>query len=1026
MLDNHAPRGAKYYLKYWLLYSVLFAVVTAGVFLVLILQGRSFVWYSDAVSQYVPRAAYFGTKTREVLAGFLEGDFSIPTYDFTLGMGNTIPLHFEPLYWVFLLFDASQAELAYGVVLLLRFYFAGLSMSVFLFYFRNGWTAALIGSFSYIYCGYGLWACMRHAHFLYGLIMLPLCILALEELYRHKRWYLCTLVVWIHLWCGYYFLYINTLATAVYFLLRFFHDKEHRTFREFWKKLGMIAGSYLLGVAIGNGTLIDSFASYLTSGRTEAVDYGSSANFLFYGWKWPLSFFRDFLTAGRGPGNWLRLGYIPLIYVGLVVLFLRKGRKLLKSTVLTGTVFLMIPAVACVFSGFSNINNRWSYVYSFALSAALAFVIKDIRELTKKERRIVVLASLPFLVLFAAEVLFSHGKNRYIALVSGVVLVLTLVVVLLFCPADELADSSENAAGGSSGGPAGFSGNAAGGSSGGPAGFFGNAAGVFSGNMEAQQERLQSRRLRRWRIPGTDRLAGGALVALTVVSLWCYGLETFAPRMENYASEFPKAGTVVEGITQMPLAALEDVEDDSFYRAATKKVNRKIQGAAQFLDYNGTVWYSSTTSRIMQDYYLQMGVSTWSGVRLKGFDGRTFLDTLACVKYYALDKETEYDLPYGYKKVLETEKNGKTYEVFENEMALPIGYTYDTVISEEELLAYEVPERQEVLMQAASLESAAGTQAESADTSDIKGASDAGAQAESADTVNIKGASDAGAQAESADMSDIKGARSASAQAESADTADIKSADGAVQITGQMAEITGETCENVTVGDGVLTIQYKKGEEATLTLDYSGTENSEVYLYIRGLQYEDGYSASFEYECGKYSNTYSLHGVENPYYSGQKDYLFNLGYHEEADGTCRITFTEGKSLRFDDIQIYCQPMDNMKDYTDALKENVLENVEIQTNCVKGDISLEEEKLLVLSIPYQNGWTAYVDGQKTEIEKANLMYMGIWLEPGGHTIELRYRMPGMRIGVGVSIAAFLIFILLLLKARRRRQVSEGSV
>lgn len=941
-MQNHTSRGAKYYLKYWLLYSVLFAVVTAGVFLVLIVQGKSFVWYSDAVSQYVPRAAYFGTKTREVLAGFLAGDFSIPTYDFTLGMGNTIPLHFEPLYWLFLLFGSADAELAYSVVLLVRFYVAGLSMSAFLLYFKNGWSASLIGSFSYIYCGYGLWACMRHAHFVYGLIMLPLCILAVEELYQNKRWYLCTLVVWIHLWCGYYFLYINTIAAGVYFLIRFFGNRQRCTLREFGKLFGMIIGSYLLGALIGNGTLVDSFASYLTSGRTEAVEYGSSANFLFYGWKWPVNFFRDFLTAGRGPGNWLRLGYIPLIYIGLVVLFLRRGRKTIKASVITGTVFCMIPAVAFVFSGFSNINNRWSYVYSFALSAALAFVIKDILELKKKERLIVAALSLPFLALFAAEVLFAYINNRYIALVSGIVMVLTLAVLFFL-----------------------------------------------------------------WRKPERTRFADGALVALTIVSLWCYGLETYDSRMGDYVSEFPKRGTVVSSIIKMPLAALEDVEDDTFYRAATKKVNRKIQGAAQFLDYNGTVWYSSTTSKIMQDFYLQMGVSTWSGVRLLGFDCRAFLDTLACVKYFALPKDTGYDLPYGYTKVLETEKDGKTYEVFENEMALPIGYTYDTVISEDELLSYEVPERQEILMQAAALESA-GSSAQT----------DAPANAQTDMQTNAQTYVPANAQ------TDMQANAQTDMQAEeAAEDERTSAAGGEIQLTGQAAEITGQICENVTVGDSALTIQYKEGEESALTLNYSGTTNSEVYLYIRGLRYEEGYSAAFGYECGEWGATYSLHGVENPYYSGQKDYLFNLGYHEEADGTCRITFTEGKKLKFDEIRIYCQPMENMKAYTDHLKENVLENVEILKNCVKGDISLQENKLLVFSIPYQNGWTAYVDGQETAIEKANLMYMGIWLEPGEHTIELRYRMPGMRFGVCVSVAAFLIFIMGLVIRRKRKNAAQ---
>lgn len=154
--------------------------------------------------------------------------------------------------------------------------------------------------------------------------------------------------------------------------------------------------------------------------------------------------------------------------------------------------------------------------------------------------------------------------------------------------------------------------------------------------------------------------------------------------------------------------------------------------------------------------------------------------------------------------------------------------------------------------------------------------------------------------------------------------------------------------------------------------------------------------------------------------------MFNLGYHKEAAGECKITFSDKDTLKFDDIQIFCQPMGNMSSYTDHLKENSLENVEVLTNCVRGTISLEERKLLVFSVPYQNGWTAYVDGQETEIQKANLMYMGIWLEPGEHTIELRYRMPGMRIGVCVSVIAFAVFLFLLLAARRRRRACKAAM
>ena len=185
--------------EYLLWYSLLFALVSAGVFCWFLKNHRSFCWTVDAVSQYIPKVHYFITSMKEMLRNVLDGELAFRMYDFHIGMGDSVPLHTEPIYWLYLLFDESHVEIAYGILILLRFYLAGLSFSGFLWYFQYSRWQSLIGSMVYVFSGYGLYAGMRHSHFIIPMITLPLLLLAMEEIYRKKRWYLCgfKFMVWI-------------------------------------------------------------------------------------------------------------------------------------------------------------------------------------------------------------------------------------------------------------------------------------------------------------------------------------------------------------------------------------------------------------------------------------------------------------------------------------------------------------------------------------------------------------------------------------------------------------------------------------------------------------------------------------------------------------------------------------------------------------------------------------------------------------------------------------------------------------
>lgn len=58
--------------------------------------------------------------------------------------------------------------------------------------------------------------------------------------------------------------------------------------------------------------------------------------------------------------------------------------------------------------------------------------------------------------------------------------------------------------------------------------------------------------------------------------------------------------------------------------------------------------------------------------------------------------------------------------------------------------------------------------------------------------------------------------------------------------------------------------------------------------------------------------------------------------------------------------------------------------------------------MCLTIPFDKGWKAIVDGKETELMQADIMYMMLPLEEGEHEIELCYSNPFINIGMVLSV------------------------
>jgi uncharacterized membrane protein YfhO len=89
-------------------------------------------------------------------------------------------------------------------------------------------------------------------------------------------------------------------------------------------------------------------------------------------------------------------------------------------------------------------------------------------------------------------------------------------------------------------------------------------------------------------------------------------------------------------------------------------------------------------------------------------------------------------------------------------------------------------------------------------------------------------------------------------------------------------------------------------------------------------------------------------------------------------------------------------------------------------------TLPKENLVFFSVPYDNGWTAYVDGVKTEIVTADFGMMAVDVPAGTHAIEFRFVPYGFRFACVISLVCAVWCVLWFAAGRmRRRRGRDGK-
>lgn len=457
----------------------------------------------------------------------------------------------------------------------------------------------------------------------------------------------------------------------------------------------------------------------------------------------------------------------------------------------------------------------------------------------------------------------------------------------------------------------------------------------------------------------------GVLTLVTVYTVMLNVSSSLLPGGGGYATQFVASGEVYDTMSgQMDEALSTKTLSEDDSFYRIDQDSPRYNQGGAMDFYSTNTYYSVIPSSI-SEYFADVCLSSQNHTYcIRNLDERSVLMSLAAVKYYVTANESR--IPYGFEAVesVESEDGGSTVTVYENRNALPLGYTYTSYVTQEEYEAMTPLERQQVMLESAVI---------------------------SGDTDLLTHDEDT--------------------------------------YTETRTEVTVKSCDDLVLDQEALTISAKEG--GSVTLEFQGEANCETYLVITGLEYASkSSSGTCDISCKAKgsSETLTLRGQSQSYYFETDAAVFHLGYSEESQSSCTVTFNDAVEAVYEDIYVVCVPMDEMDSQVDALREVVLENVEEDGDRITGTISLENSRLLTFSIPYAEGWSVYVNGQEAELLQVDVMYCGVLLEPGEYEIELRYEQPGASTGMlisAVAVIAILPVALVTGAVKRRRRPAKAK-
>lgn len=886
-------------------YTLLFVIIFSVAYSSFCFSGKSFFRSFDGLDQHYLYFVYVGKWLREIARGLITtGQLVIPMWNTGIGFGGdpitTMGAYLgDPFNWISVIIRPEYAEDAFNAMIVARFYFAGLTFAL---YCRNhGATlfSSLCGSISYAFSGCMLVA-FTESFFVTPMVLFPLLLLGVDRLFQRASPMLLMVASGLFFLSYFYFAYMACLLLVPYSICCYLKYSPKKGVSVFVLWVLKVLGCIIVGAMAAGALLLPIVHVMLGADRLGLDRYVP----LLYNFSYYPAFLSGFISVEYlSPDAYIGFGCVGLL--ALVLLFSRKGNVYAKAAFIGLTVCALLPFAGHVLNGFGYVANRWIWAYAACVSfiimrMAPAFVNMSAREVKTYAVVVGVLSVLFYLI--------PNTRNMTTAICMGMAMI--LAIVLLVWKAD-----------------------------------------MFNGTSQGKEA---------W------------LLAILAISVCLPPQLVFAKDSMQMSSEV-EHGTAWKSVFEgAPAVTVGGVSDDGLWRYDLASVFR-VRNSSDVVGQNSFDFYISIYNGNVDQLLaaLELHPSIYN-MLITGLDRRSYLESAFGAKYFLVPSGEEDLLPFRCSDTPVTTRTVKgtnsegieietTCSIYENQLALPLAYTFNSTISQEEFDNLSGIQKQQAIMQACAIGEKTSGNASALSFNDF--------------SVPYEIASMDGCEfnEEGNLVTDRPGA-TLRISFEGVDNSELYIELRGTELTGA-PPVLDEPVDLRSLVE-YLEDSYLYKEPNDYSIDVTSSDSSSVRL--------DGLTS------------------KNHMYGGKDDNLINLGYRADREDkvTVELVFDTEGTYSFDELNVIYQPVGELPGLVEQ-RRSADPVVSAGRNSYTATIDQESESVLMFTVPYSTGWSAKVDGEDAEIMQADIAFMAVDVPAGEHGVELTYVTPMLREGLVLS-------------------------
>ncbi len=345
-----------------------------------VIDGGYFVYYGDYNAQQIPfyktcieavHDGNFGWNWQTDLGVNFVGSYSF----YTLG---------SPFFWLAALFPASVSQYLMAPLLALKLGLCSLFAFMYVRRFVTKPQSAVIAGILYAFSGFSLYNIFFN-HFHEAMVFFPLLLIGLEEAVVNKRRVVFALAVALNAFVNYFFFIGECVFLVIYFVARLCMSKDFRIKAGDFFCLGFesIAGVMLAGILF-----VPSIYQVLDVPRSTNIL--SDTNFLFYGYEqryglilegifFPPEVPARSLMFTEANAKWSSVAlYLPLFSMAGVIAFVKDAKGHWARAVLPVCLAMaLVPGLNALFVLLNNnFYTRWFYMPELICCFATVYTLE--------------------------------------------------------------------------------------------------------------------------------------------------------------------------------------------------------------------------------------------------------------------------------------------------------------------------------------------------------------------------------------------------------------------------------------------------------------------------------------------------------------------------------------------------------------------------------------------------------------------------------------------------------------------------